>query len=492
MKNELRSAAGFFLSFCWLTTQAQVKEVPGLSKEAIIADYRLAMDILKKQHPNPYKFIDSLTLSRKTDSLMKEAARQDNILALANYSPVYLIKDVHLNLRWSADNGKEAIKATRFFPLPVLIERERMFVNTKETSLPFGSEIIAVNHQPVASILNKMSPQIYADGYIKTATDRFFGEFQTAFSLNNYDCKTYVIDYKEASGKEVKQATLSSKNASEGTHSSRHAFFPVNILQRSFLIYSDFDDHTRSAVLTVNSFNLNESYAYKEFSNFFREVNKRGYKNVIIDIRSNGGGNPNISALLYSFISLKPFRNIFNYRTRTIDIAYPEYAITNGRKMSDEDIQDQKNFLYQRYDKDDKTGFYIGNTRLREGQLENFPPDKDAFKGNVYVLTGGGTVSAATYFASLVQKNNRGLIVGKETGSGENATTAAWFLTYELPGTKSVLTVPMSELYFFNAVADKGRGVMPDKELPIEQFINYMKDGKDPEMTFVKEIILSR
>ncbi|MCH5687333.1 hypothetical protein LWM68_25575 [Niabella sp. W65] len=113
-----------------------------------------------------------------------------------------------------------------------------------------------------------MSPQIYADGHIKTATDRFFSEFQTAFSLNNYDCKTYVIDYKEASGKEVKQATLLSKNATEGTHSSRHAFFPVNILQRSFWIYSDFDDPAQSAVLTVNSFNLNESYAYKEFSAF--------------------------------------------------------------------------------------------------------------------------------------------------------------------------------------------------------------------------------
>ncbi len=33
---------------------------------------------------------------------------------------------------------------------------------------------------------------------------------------------------------------------------------------------------------------------------------------------------------------------------------------------------------------------------------------------------------------------------------------------------------------------------MPDKELPIEQFINYMKGGKDPEITFVKEMILSR
>ncbi|MCD2425677.1 S41 family peptidase [Niabella pedocola] len=490
MKYDLRSFFVMFLFGCFLNVGGQVKELPGLKKEDIIADYRLAMDILKKQHPNPYKFIDSIALERKVDSLMKEAAKQEDVFALANYSPVYLIRDVHLNLRWSADNGKEAIKATNFFPVPVMIERGRVFVNSKETELPFAAEIMTINLQPVASVLDGISSQIYADGNIATATDRFYGEFQAALSLKNHNRKSYEIGYREPFKNEIKRVTLSAENPSEGIRRARHAFYPVNVLQRSYWIYSDFDDVSKLAVLTVNSFNLAESYAYKEFSTFFKEVNKRGYKNVIIDIRSNGGGNPNISALLYSFLSLMPFHNIFNYRTRTIDIAYPEYAIADGRKMSDDDIQSQKNFLYQRYDKDDKAGFYIGNTRLREGQLENFPPDKDAFKGSVYVLTGGGTVSAATYFASLVQKNNRGLIVGKETGSGENATTAAWFLTYQLPRTKSILTVPMSELYFFNATIDKGRGIMPDKEVPMDQFMTYMKNGKDPELCSVKDMIL--
>jgi C-terminal processing protease CtpA/Prc len=170
-------------------------------------------------------------------------------------------------------------------------------------------------------------------------------------------------------------------------------------------------------------------------------------------------------------------------------IAYPEYAVDdNGRRLSDEDIQNNKNFLYQRFDKD-SSGFYVGNERLKDGLSENFPPDKDVFKGKVYVLTGGGTVSAATYFASLVQKNKRGMIIGKETGSGENATTAAWFLKYMLPGTKSILTVPMSELYFFNAATDNGRGIFPDREVPMEKFVGYLQAGQDPEMTYVLELI---
>ena len=218
-------------------------------------------------------------------------------------------------------------------------------------------------------------------------------------------------------------------------------------------------------------------------------MNRRGYQHVIIDIRNNGGGNPAISALLYSFLATQSFPNIYNYRTRVIDISYPEYAVADGqRKLSDEDVRNNRNFLYQRFNKDSISGRYIGNERLKEGMLENYPPDKDAFKGKVYVLTGGGTVSAATYFATLVQKNRRGLIIGKETGSGEQSTTAAWFLNYLLPNTKSILTVPMAELFFFNSTTDNGRGILPDKEVPMEKYLSYIRETTDPELAYAMEL----
>ncbi|RFS18752.1 hypothetical protein DVR12_26505 [Chitinophaga silvatica] len=472
-----------------LFSSAQVNKFSDFTKEDLVKDYKLAMDILKKQHPNPYKFIDSATLDKRVDSLMQLALAQQSPLSGVQFSPIYLIRDVHTSCRFSEDVAKNVLGSMYFFPLPVLIEREKIIVNIKGEAIPFGSEILSVNKQTAKELIASLAASTYSDGYSNTGTDRVSGNFQTILSMKSPDCREYEISYTEPGSKAVKKLRLPSLLPSPAFHSTKQAVLPVNQLARSYWIYSSYEDQNSTGILTVNSFNLQESYAYKEFSSFFKEVKKRGCKNVVIDIRSNGGGNPAISALLFSFLAKESFKNVYNYRTKTIDLAYSEYATMDGRKYSDDDIRNNKNFLYQRFDKDSASGFYIGNARLKEGQMENFPADKDAFSGNVYVLTGGGTVSAATYFATLVQKNKRGIIIGKETGSGEQSTTAAWFVNYQLPLTKFILTIPMTELNFFNASTDNGRGVIPDKEVPLEKYLSYVRESKDPEMTFALEYI---
>ncbi|WP_212004881.1 S41 family peptidase [Chitinophaga sp. HK235] len=489
MKKLLIFGAGAMLALSCLHTSAQEKKLASLTKEDFIADFRLAVDILKKQHPNPYKFTDSLTFERSVDSLLKVMGKESDMLACLQYSPVYLVRDVHTSLRLSNDHSRELYASMRFFPFPVVIERGKIFVNIKGAAIPFGAEITSINNTPAKDVLRSLATSAYSDGFITTGMDRLYPDFQVVFSLQSPHQVTYPVTYLAPGSKESRKVSLTASNPTETYHATRQSVFPFNLLQRAYYIYNNYFDDSQTGLLTVNTFAINEADAYKEFSEFFREVKKRNYKQVIIDIRSNGGGNPAISALLYSFLADAPFRNVYNYRTRTIDIAYPEYAVAdNGRRLSDEDIQSNRNFLYQRFDKD-SSGFYVGNARLKEGQLENFPPDKDAFHGKVYVLTGGGTVSAATYFASLVQKNKRGEVIGKETGSGEAATTAAWFRNYLLPRTKCVLTVPLSELYFFNATKDNGRGIIPDREVPMDKFIGYTQADKDPEITYTLELI---
>ncbi len=491
MKQKLRLCIAAALFGCILPSAAQVNSFTGFTKEDLIEDFRLAMNILKKQHPNPYKFIDSASFDRKVDSLLKKMAEQKNVFACNQFSPISLIRDVHTNIAYSEENSREVYSKVNFLPFPVIIERGRIVVNIKGEAIPFASEIVSINNMSAKEILDATAAAAYSDGFITTGTDRIYPEFQFKFSMLTGDNKTYEVSYRTPGSNAVKKVTLPYADPTAAFHSRSKAVLPLNLLQRSYYIYNNYHEASQTGILTVNSFNLQELYAYKEFSTFFKEMNKRQYKNVIIDIRNNGGGNPAISALLYSFLSNTAFRNEYNYRTKTIDIVYPEYAIADGRKLSDDDIRNNKNFLYQRFDKDSSSGFYVGNARLKEGQLESFPPDKDAFRGNVYVLTGGGTVSAATYFATLVQKNKRGSIIGKETGSGEQSTTAAWFLYYMMPKTKSVLTVPMSELYFFNASSDNGRGVIPDKEIPLEKFLEYVQVSKDPELTYSLELIHS-
>lgn len=483
------------LTWCF-NTIAQLNrlpdELPNITKEGLIADYRLAIDILKKQHPNPYKFIDSADLNRKVDSLLQKVSEQKNVFSCVQYSPIQLLRDVHTKISFSEENNRELLSNMNYFPLPVIIERGKMLVNIKGSAIPFASELVSINQQSINEIIASLTSSTYSDGFITTGTDRAYSNFQVSLSLRYHNARQYDIEYIEPQKKTVKKVIMSSLPSSPGFHSTKMAVFPVNQLARAYWIYSSYNDSTQTGFLTVNSFNLQEAYAYKEFSAFFKEVHKRGYKNVIIDIRNNGGGNPAISALLYSFLSPRSFANTYNYRTNVIDISYPEFVIGDGqRKLSEEDIRNNKDFMYQRFDKDSSSGSYIGNERLKEGLLENYPPDKDAFKGKVFVLTGGGTVSAATYFATLVQKNKRGLIIGKETGSGEQSTTAAWFLNYLLPNTKTVLTVPMAELFFFNSKTDNGRGIIPDKEVPMEKFISYIRQNLDPEPAYTMELISS-
>ncbi|SKA38097.1 Peptidase family S41 [Chitinophaga eiseniae] len=489
MKKLLTYGAGAILACACLQAAAQEKKLASLTKEDFIADFRLAVDILKKQHPNPYKFIDSATFMRRVDSLMDRMGKEQDMMTSLQYSPIYLVRDVHTSLRLSNDNSRELYGNLRFFPYPVIIERGRIFVNIKGATIPYGAEILSINNKPVKDILQSLSTSAYSDGFIPTGMDRLYPDFQVTFSLLSPHQASYPVTWTAPGSKETRKTTLEAANPTDAFHATRQSVFPFNLLQRAYYIYNDYDDATKTGRLTVNTFALNEQDAYKEFSEFFREVKKRNYQQVIIDVRSNGGGDPAISALLYSFMAEAPFRNVYNYRTRNIDVAYPEYAVAdNGRRLSDEDIQGQKNFFYQRFDKD-SSGFYVGNARLKDGLMENFPPDKDAFHGKVFVLTGGGTVSAATYFATLVQKNKRGVIIGKETGSGEAATTAAWFLRYLLPRTKCVLTVPRSELNFFNATKDNGRGIMPDKEVPMDKFMGYVQADKDPEISYTMELI---
>jgi hypothetical protein len=492
MKRIIKTGLIAVMALQSLGTSAQEKEFSQISKEDVLSDFKLAVDILKKQHPNPYKFTDSITFDRQVDSLLKLAAKQKDALSCLQFSPVQLLRDVHTSFSFSPEHIRDVYNHVQFFPFPVVIERGRIFTNLKGGEVPFGAEVMSINGLSVPEILKVLSSSSYSDGYIKTGTDRIYEEFQLLFSLRAGLNRSFEIVYKSPESNKENKVVIPYAGPTQAFHSARKGVLPVNMLQRAYYVYRNYEDATKTGVLTVNTFALDEATAYKEFSEFFKEVNRREYKQVVIDIRSNGGGNPAISALLYSFLAKAPFRNVYNYRTKTIEIAYPEYAVgDNGRLLSEDDIRRNLNFLYQRFDKD-SSGFFVGNARLKDGLLEDFPADKDAFKGEVYVLVGGGTVSAATYFASLVQKNKRGEIVGKETGSGVDATTAAWFLKYMLPKTKSILTVPMSELYFFNASKDSGHGVLPDYEVPLNQFISYIRASKDPELTYVFERIKTK
>ncbi|MND70136.1 Peptidase family S41 [compost metagenome] len=459
--------------------------IDSLKKEDLISDFKIAVDILKNNHPNPFKFISESKFNQQVDSLEKELMVRNDIFGFISNFPTKLIKDVHLTSSLNTDLSEEIFKKLTYFPLPVFVEQGRMFVNIKNSPIPFSAEIIEINGIPTTDILKRLSATV--DGKNPT-TDRV-ENFGLKMSINYGKMDRYSIQYIDPSSKNIKKIDLAAISPSKYYYNEQKQVLPFNLAQmyRSN-IYGEFNSRLNTGVITVNSFNLDEGYAYKEFSKFFKEANRRKCDRIIIDIRRNAGGNPSIAALLFSFIAReKSFSNLFKYKTKTIRLNNDRYRSDgNGRNLSDDDLQQEVNFFYQRFDKGSDAQ-YVGNSRLMEGVVSDFPRDKNAFDGEILVLVGSETISAAVYFASLVQRSKSGIIIGKETSSGKDATTAAWFAMYELPKTKTLISIPRSEIYFFNADHDSGRGLMPDIEIPIDNFLDYVKKGVDPEMTFALE-----
>lgn len=220
-------------------------------------------------------------------------------------------------------------------------------------------------------------------------------------------------------------------------------------------------------------------------------------KNLILDIRDNSGGSISNVPLLYSFLSKdKLFNNSYKYGTKVVDINYKDYLVDpqTDRYFSDSDIRNENNFMHQRFDKSDKGDYYFGNTRLDDTYIKSYPRDGLFFDGKVILMINNRTFSAATYFASLFKSEKRGNVVGKETGSCSNFTTAAWFLTYKLPNTKSTLSIPRTEIFFNSSEGEnitKCTGVIPDHTLKTDYFLSSMKEQKDPELEYSK-ILLSK
>lgn len=92
------------------------------------------------------------------------------------------------------------------------------------------------------------------------------------------------------------------------------------------------------------------------------------------------------------------------------------------------------------------------------------------YKGKLYLLTGEGTISAASTFASELIRNHRAVSVGRETASGYHFVTAFKFADIRLPHSYISIRIPLVKSVFDTSITARtpeGRGLMPDYPVPL-------------------------
>lgn len=87
-------------------------------------------------------------------------------------------------------------------------------------------------------------------------------------------------------------------------------------------------------------------------------------------------------------------------------------------------------------------------------------PNKNHFKGKIYVLINRASGSMASVVATFLKANERAIFIGEESGGTMEGNTSDAYAKLQLPNTKIRVEIPLTKKVN-NVDFVKGRGVLP-------------------------------
>ena len=393
--------------------------------EQLQADFGQMRNALERNHPDRLRYETAETLSGLFDSTF--ASLQHNMTESEFYRLVaplvarYHCGHTHITPASSFSPGL-------VMPLGIYLADGKAFVDAdygSDLAIPLGREVLAINNEPIAAILERLQAGISSDALNLSAKGyRLSREFYRYYYNFWGETPGFDLLLKDPANGSVSTLRVAAKPFAEVSRQVNARFAGNSRL--------GFSISGSRAVLRVPSFAASQNPDYHAFfENSFRQMNDRGIAHLIIDIRGNGGGDPEVSVALISHLARRPF-------------------------------------IYF------KKGLGYGNLFVETA------PHAVHFNGTLHVLIDGGCFSTSGHFCSVVRHHELAVFIG-ETGGGtfrchDNST--------EIVLNHTDLRLRVARTTYEAAVPDSdvSAGFPPD--FRVVPTINDILSGADPQMDF--------
>lgn len=208
----------------------------------------------------------------------------------------------------------------------------------------------------------------------------------------------------------------------------------------------------------------------------FKTIKRHDIKHLIIDLRTNGGGVIDNEVYLA--------RHLRRTRFRVADTAVAINRNFGGfRKYFRNDwINGTIMHLFTR---EDENGLFHMSRYWEQREFK--PVRRRFFNGQIYILTGGMTFSAASLFCKTMKGQENVLLIGEETGGSGYANNGLLIPDFRLPNSGVKVRMPLFRLVPDSAADNNGRGVMPD--IKVGPSSNSFKMGFDPVMVTTLSLV---
>jgi hypothetical protein len=341
----------------------------------------------------------------------------------------------------------------------------------QDTLLKKGAEITKINGITVDSMLRYSRRFISSDGYNETARNHYLQLGFNSYYVGLFGRPdTFNVEYTDGKTlKHIKYAAFKPRSLPSLPLGPRDDSLFTKY-KRASMKYRYLDTEKTTLLLKISRFSHRGDI--KAYRRIFRKLRKNHSKNLVLDLRNNGGGSLGNSYRLLSYL-------IDTARTQTLRTTIRNYPL---RKYTHGNI----GFKLTRL------AYKIIGKKYSSHDTDNFvytikPRKRNHFNGNVYVLINGGSFSASSLVAAYLKFKKRATFIGEETGGTIEGCNAGITPYYKLPNTGIRIRMPAFRIVHDVSPEITGKGIIPDYRT--EYTFRDIITRKDLELLKVKELL---
>lgn len=409
-----------------------------LSPEQAKFDIGALFYTISEVHPNMYSVAGQISLlsaiNRASESITDSISVEELYKIAAPI--VAMIGDGHTNLFFPANSVFK--RDTKRLPVWMHVESDRTITvdRSLDSIMPCGAKVLKINGKATDQIIDELMQ------YVSGETEHFrlsrLDDLRPLLHVS-MPADSYEIEYVAPGSTETRSYTFPALTPPE--YMSRVPA-PKNDNNSGEPYTFRIDETEQVGIMDFRSFENQDKM--KTFADsMFTILRKRGIRDLIIDIRENGGGASTVGDILLQYFTPKPFIQMEKVLIRITP--------TTRRLMW---YGDMTPGIYYHVTPEDK--FHKPLSR-----------EEGFYDGKVWLLTSNKTFSSAGSFAWAAQVFGASTLVGETTG-GMNVAYGD-VLGYNLPVSGITCGISYKRFWKHNADENDIHGAIPEYQVPKEE-----------------------
>lgn len=409
-----------------------------LSPEQAKFDIGALFYTISEVHPNMYSVAGQISLlsaiNRASESITDSISVEELYKIAAPI--VAMIGDGHTNLFFPANSVFK--RDTKRLPVWMHVESDRTITvdRSLDSIMPCGAKVLKINGKATDQIIDELMQ------YVSGETEHFrlsrLDDLRPLLHVS-MPADSYEIEYVAPGSTETRSYTFPALTPPE--YMSRVPA-PKNDNNSGEPYTFRIDESEQVGIMDFRSFENQDKM--KTFADsMFTTIRKRGIRDLIIDIRENGGGASSVGDILLQYFTPKPFIQMEKVLIRITP--------TTRRLMW---YGDMTPGIYYHVTPEDK--FHKPLSR-----------EEGFYDGKVWLLTSNKTFSSAGSFAWAAQVFGASTLVGETTG-GMNVAYGD-VLGYNLPISGITCGISYKRFWKHNADENDIHGAIPEYQVPKEE-----------------------